>query len=147
GLFSFEPATPYFRYSNGNTRGRVLIVHGLDANKNMMNMLSYALADAGLEVFSIDLPGHGSSRAQFNGILAGEAVAHALDTLGPDTNVVGHSLGAALLLDLASSHPIENMVLFSPAPTPIQTIMARRTLLFEGQFDLGRIRSFAAQVE
>ncbi len=83
----------------------------------------------------------------FNGVLAGEAVAHALETLGPDTNVVGHSLGGALLLDVASTRPVGNMVLFSPAPTPIQTIMARRTLLLEGQFDLGRIRSFASQVE
>src|SRR5438874_12162787 len=70
GVFGFEPGTPYFRYSNGSTRGRVLIVHGLDANKNMMNMLSFALADAGFEVFSIDLPGHGSSNVAFNGVLA-----------------------------------------------------------------------------
>lgn len=147
GAFAFEPRTPYFRYSNGNTRGRILVVHGLNASKSMMNMLSFALADAGFEVFSIDLPGHGSSNVAFNGVLAGEAVARALDTLGPDTNVVGHSLGGALLLDVASTRPVGNMVLFSPVPTPVQTIMAARTLLFYGQFDLGRIRAFSSQVE
>jgi len=43
-------------------RGRVLAIHGLNANKNLLNLLSYALADSGLEVFTIDLPGHGQIR-------------------------------------------------------------------------------------
>lgn len=148
GIFEINPPTPYFHYSNGTeSRGRVLVVHGLDANKRLMNVLSYDLADAGFEVFSIDLPGHGSSPAPFNAVLARDAVAQVLDHLGSDTNVIGHSLGGALLLDVASDRPVGSMVLFSPAPVPIEKLQSRRVLVYVGQFDVGRLRVFPPRLE
>jgi pimeloyl-ACP methyl ester carboxylesterase len=147
GVFDTNPPTPYFRYSNGPARGRVLVVHGLDANKRMMNILSYSLAEAGLEVFSIDLPGHGRSSAPFDGVLAEEAVAGVLDKLGGNTDVLGHSMGGGLLLDYAEDHPVKSMVLFSPAPVPIDRVMSSRVLLVDGQFDPPPFRIFARQVE
>jgi hypothetical protein len=38
------------------------------------------------------------------------------------------------------------MVLFSPAPIPLQTVQVDRLLVFEGQFDPGQIRAFAGQI-
>lgn len=146
GVFEIDPPTPYFRYSNGNPKGRILVVHGLDADKDTMNMFSYGLADAGFEVFSIDLPGHGASQSPFNAVLAQQAVARVLDKLGSGTSALGHSLGGAFLLDFADEHPLDNLVLFSPAPTPVEKIEARRVLVFVGQFDIGRFRAFASQV-
>jgi hypothetical protein len=146
GVFAIDPPTPYFRYSNGNSRGRVLVVHGLDVNKHAMNILSYGLADAGFEVFSIDLPGHGASSEPFNAVHAGEVAGRVLGKLGADTSVVAHSLGGALLVDFARDHPVGNMVLLSPAPTPVDTIQVRRLLVIVGQFDLPPFRAFAAHV-
>jgi pimeloyl-ACP methyl ester carboxylesterase len=148
GSFDTVPPTPYLHYRpTGTLQGRVLVAHGLDSSSHVMNLLSYGLADAGFEVFSIDFPGHGESRAGFNAIQARNVVGQVLDKLGPDTAVLGHSFGGGVLLDLADERPIERMVLFSPAPTPLQQLQAEHILVFEGQFEPGRIRAFAAQVE
>ena len=148
GTFAIDPPTPYFHYFPiGSEHGRILVVHGLDASKEMMNLLCYALAEAGFDVYSIDMPGHGDSTAGFNAVRARDAVSEALDILGPHTIVLGHSLGGALLLDLASERGFEKMVLLSPAPVPVDRIHADRVLVFTGRFDLPRIRAFVPQLE
>lgn len=148
GIFNVDPQTPYFHYlPSGSIRGRVLAIHGLNSNKGLLNVLSYALADGGLEVFTIDLPGHGESSARFNALRARDTVAQVLDQLGPETLVLGHSLGGAILLDVASDRQVNSMVLFSPAPVPIDKILAGRVLLFEGEFDPGRIRAFVPNIQ
>lgn len=148
GTFPVDPPTPYFHYVPiGSEHGRILVVHGLDANKEMMNILCYALAEAGFDVYSIDLPGHGDSMAGFNAVRARNALSGALDILGPHTIVIGHSLGGALLLDLANQRAFEKMVLLSPAPVPIDRIHAEQMLVLTGQFDLPRIRTFVPQLE
>jgi alpha-beta hydrolase superfamily lysophospholipase len=58
------------------------VVHGLDASKSVTNILSSALADAGFEVFSIDLPGHGDSSVPFTAFSARAAVEQVLNVLG-----------------------------------------------------------------
>jgi pimeloyl-ACP methyl ester carboxylesterase len=148
GVFNADPPTPYFHYvPQGQRRGQVLVVHGLDANKEMMNLLCMGLSDAGFEVYSIDLPGHGDSKVGFNAVVARQAVNGVLDTLGPDTIVIGHSLGGALLLDLASARSYGTMVLLSPAPTPVDKIRAERMLVLTGEFELPRIRLWVPQLE
>jgi hypothetical protein len=147
GVFSTDPETPFFHYiPQGPSRGRILAVHGLNASKNVMNILCRGLADAGFEVYSIDLPGHGDSREPFHALRARSAVRQVLERLGPDTVVAGHSLGGALLLDIASERHVSAMVLFSPAPAPLVSFQADRTLLLVGQFDPGGIRAFAPRI-
>jgi heme/copper-type cytochrome/quinol oxidase subunit 4 len=80
-------------------------------------------------------------------MLARQAVSAALNVLGPGTAVIGHSLGGALLLDLANDRPFGSMVLLSPAPTEIDRIHADRLLVVTGQFDLPRIPAFVPQIE
>ncbi len=148
GVFRTDPPSPYFHYSpRGSERQKVLVVHGLNANKEMMNLLCFALSDAGFDVYSIDLPGHGDSETPFNALIARKAVAAALDSLGPDTAVIGHSLGATLLLDIANDRPLPSMVLLSPAPTPLDQIHSDHVLVMTGQFDLPRIPLFVPRIE
>jgi len=148
GVFSTGLPTPYTHYfPQGAQRGRVLVIHGLNGNKEMMNLLCLALSDAGFHVYAMDLPGHGDSLVGFNGMLARQAVNRALDALGPGTIAIGHSLGGAALLDLASSRSFGTLVLLSPAPTPVETIHADRLLVLTGQFELPRVQSFVPQLE
>jgi pimeloyl-ACP methyl ester carboxylesterase len=143
GVFNSNPPTPYFHYFKGvKPVGRLLVVHGLGGNKAMLNPICYSLADAGIDVFSIDLPGHGSSSASFNGMVADDVVAQILTQLGPETNVLGHSFGGALLLDVGASRHVRKMVLFSPAPTTVDNVQADSILLFQGQLDLFAVRRF-----
>jgi pimeloyl-ACP methyl ester carboxylesterase len=121
----------------------VLVVHGLDVSKEIMQLLSAALADAGFEVYSIDLPGHGDSTAPFSAPFAEDAIRNVVTSIGGRPMVVGHSLGAGLLLDLAADQDFSSMVLLSPPPTSLEQIHADRVLVVSGRFDVPRIRTFA----
>jgi pimeloyl-ACP methyl ester carboxylesterase len=147
GTFDTNPPAPYTHYlPTGTSRGRVLAVHGLNSNRHVMNMISLGLSDAGFEVFAIDLPGHGESPAPFNAIAGQQVVEQVFDRLGPQTIVVGHSFGGGLLLDMANDRPVTQMVLFSPAPVPLQKVQAERVLVFEGQFDPPAFGVFGSQI-
>ena len=113
----------------------------------MIQIFTASLCDAGFEVTSIDLPGHGDSPVGFNGVTAREAVQHVLDRLGDVRVVVGHSLGAGLLLDLANERKFERMVLLSPPPQPIDQVDLSHTLVVTGRFDIPAINSFAPELE
>jgi len=148
GIFATDPPSPYFHFlPRGQEIGKVLVVHGLDANKEVMNLLCRGMADAGFNVYAMDMPGHGASTVGFNTILARQAVNAALDVLGPDTIAMGHSLGGALLLDLANDRSFGTLVLLSPAPTAVDQVRADRILVLSGQFDLPAVQSFAPELE
>jgi hypothetical protein len=147
GVFDVSLPTPYFHYTAGGTpRSRLLVIHGLGGNKDMLNPLCYGLADAGIEVFSIDLPGHGSSTEAFNAVQATEVVRQIFHRLGKDTDVLGHSLGGALALEVAQDEAIRNLILFSPAPIPMEGIRSSHILLFYGEEDLGPILAFTPEL-
>ena len=143
GILNVSPPTPYIHYYGGNPpAGRVLVVHGLDVSKEIMGLFSSALADAGFEVYAIDLPGHGDSRTTFQTEAAAEAIRSVNTLLGEKTIVVGHSLGAGLLLDLAATEHFSTMILLSPPPLSIDQIHATRVFIATGDMDVPRIRSF-----
>jgi alpha-beta hydrolase superfamily lysophospholipase len=86
GLLDISPPTPFYRYlPAGEPYGRALVVHGLDSNKEFMETLSAALADAGFDVYAIDLPGHGDSTLPFNAVEASDTIERAIERLKPDT--------------------------------------------------------------
>jgi pimeloyl-ACP methyl ester carboxylesterase len=150
GLLQTSPPTPYIHYLPHTTLRAdprvVLVVHGLDSSKEVMQIVSAALVDGGFEVYNIDLPGHGDSPARFEGTLANETIRSVLATIGAEATVLGHSLGAGLLLDLAEDQHFSTMVLLSPPPIPLSKVLADRVLLITGAYDVGRIRAFAPLV-
>ena len=147
-FFQFIRPHPYLRYpAKTDTPGKVLVVHGLNSSKEFMQVFASALAEGGSEVYAIDLPGHGDSAVGFNAVAAQTAVSSALDYLGPNITVVGHSLGAGLLLDLATQRPFQTMVLLSPPPTPIDRIQVNRMLVVTGDWDMPRINAFIPSLE
>jgi pimeloyl-ACP methyl ester carboxylesterase len=120
----------------------VLAVHGLDVSKETIGLFSSALADGGFDVYAIDLPGHGDSRTGFQTDLAQQAISNAKRYLGEKIVVVGHSMGAGLLLDLAETEQFSTMVLLSPPPISIAEIHAERVLIATDRMDIPRIRTF-----
>jgi len=107
----------------------------------VLGIISAALADSGLEVYAIDLPGHGNSEAKFQTDLAEQSIRNTKAYLGEGTIVLGHSLGAGLLLDLAASEHFSTLVLLSPPPLAISEIHADHVLIATGEIDVPRIRS------
>jgi len=145
GILPIDPPTPYIRYfGHDSPIARVLVVHGLDVSKEVMRPISAALADGGFEVYAIDLPGHGDSPAPFRTDLAQQAIRNAKTHLGDETIVLGHSMGAGLLLDLAATERFSTMVLLSPPPLSVGEIHADRVLIATGDIDIPRIRNFVA---
>jgi pimeloyl-ACP methyl ester carboxylesterase len=144
GVLPIDPPTPYSHYlGSDSVHRRILVIHGLDVSRETMQFMSTALADAGFEVYSIDLPGHGDSTAKFQTELAEQAVRNATAFLGADI-VLGHSMAAGLLLDLAATEHFTTMVLLSPPPVSVSQIHADRVLVATGELDVPRIRSFAS---
>jgi pimeloyl-ACP methyl ester carboxylesterase len=148
GTFEIDPPTPYTHYlPAGTPRGRVLVVHGLDVTREVMSLTSEALVDGGFEVYAIDLPGHGDSKAKFETSRAEEAIRNTVAKLGENTILLGHSLGAGLLLDLAANQRFSTMVLLAPPPLATSEIQADRVLIATGAIDVPRIRAFVPIAE
>ena len=144
GTLSGTLSAPYIRFIPVNSPESssvrtVLVVHGLNSNKEFMQMLSMSLADGGFDTWAIDLPGHGDSPEKFSSEASQEAIETALDSLPAETIVVGHSLGAGLLADLAVSRRLGTAILLSPPPLRLVPINIDRLLVVSGGFDAPRI--------
>src|SRR5271168_2232453 len=110
----------------GAPRGAVVIFHGLGANGTVMLTTGQQFAAAGFRVYLPDSPGHGGNAAPFS-FAANEACARGLFATSPlrssipvDRRIVlvGHSMGAALVVRLADQMqaPASATIAVSTAP-------------------------------
>ena len=107
-----------------------------------MQTFAMALADAGVDTYAIDLPGHGDSSGPFSYANSLQAVTSLLDTFERHPVVVGHSMGGGLLADLAPLREFETMLLLSPVPLPVEDFPARRLLIVSGGLETPRVNAF-----
>jgi pimeloyl-ACP methyl ester carboxylesterase len=126
-----------------NTRGSIIVFHGLSANRRIMLRLGEQLTDTIDRVYLLDLPGHGDSTEPFSFARAEECAARAVATLArrgeinPDTTtLVGHSMGGAIAIRLADHFPVLTTVAISPAPIVLPRRMPSNLLVFSAQYDL-----------
>jgi pimeloyl-ACP methyl ester carboxylesterase len=105
------------------TRGSVVLFHGLAANKKIMAYLAHGFANEKLRVFVPDLPGHGRTPGPFSferaescaDSLVRELIARrAIDA--QKTILAGHSLGGAIAIRVAARLGVAGVVAISPAP-------------------------------
>lgn len=104
--------------------GTAVLVHGWTADSRTWWRVAPALADAGFDVVAVDLPGHGATPAPGRPrTVAGwaEDLAETLDAESlprPIALGVGHSAGAATLVELAAAQPARfaSIVLEEPPP-------------------------------
>ncbi len=147
GILPINPATPYIRFSpDSSPAATVILVHGLNSNKEFMQSFGMALAESGFQVYAFDLPGHGDSGEPFTFELSSLAVERVIDHIGGKPLLVGHSLGGALLIDLAPTRALETMVLLSPAPVAVEALEVGRILVVTGDLDAPRINEFVPRL-
>ena len=104
------------------TRPPLLIAHGLFGSARNWGGVAGRLAAGGRRVVAVDMRNHGDSpfadRHDYPA-LAGD-LAEALAPLGPEVDLLGHSMGgkAAMALALAHPGPLRRLVVADIAPVP-----------------------------
>ncbi len=122
----------------GKRCGTALLVHGIPSNKHMVFRIAEALAAAGFEVVTVDLPGNGDSMLPLSYIGAKKTLGAAARYLGGNSVdvVIGHSLGATLAGQAIFAGELRSRALFAFGALPeIGSRTATRLWYFGGQFD------------
>jgi pimeloyl-ACP methyl ester carboxylesterase len=123
---------------SGEPLGSVVLLHGLSANKKIMEYMARGFSEKGLRVFVPDLPGHGRTPGPFSFSSAeccsesflNQLIAHgAVDPAR--TILAGHSMGGAIALRLAAQIPVGGATVLSPAPMRTEQGVPRELLPFE----------------
>src|SRR5579864_5911890 len=123
---------------SGEPLGSVVLLHGLSANKKIMEYVARGFSEEGLRVFVPDLPGHGRTPGPFSFSSAercsesflNQLIAHgAVDPA--HTILAGHSMGGAIALRLAARIPVGGAIVLSPAPMRTAQGVPRELLPFE----------------
>jgi pimeloyl-ACP methyl ester carboxylesterase len=131
-----------------------ILIHGLSANRKLMYHLANTLADGGLRVFALDLPGHGDNtdpftfaRAQQCATVAVESLIHS-GTIDPKrTALVGHSMGAGIAIRMADHEPVAATIAISPGPMPLPLRMPANLLVFSAQYDIDVLKRQAEKIQ
>jgi len=106
-----------------DVRGYVVLLHGLSANKKIMNYLARGFAAQNLRVFVADLPGHGRTPGPFSferaetcteALVRELAARRAIDP--KRTILAGHSMGGAIAIRAGARLGIAGVIAVSPAP-------------------------------
>lgn len=93
-----------------------LLVHGWGGWAAQFGAIAHALADAGFEAVSVDLPGHGQDRARRTDMFQWADALHALvEHRGAPALIVGHSLGAMAASYAFDDTPPPAAVFLAPA--------------------------------
>lgn len=98
----------------------VVFVHGIRISGSVWGPVA-AIVGRDRPVATPDLPGHGSHRDQaFNVDAAVAAVVEAIDSLGGQALVVGHSMGGYVSIATAAAHPerVKGLVAMGCTATP-----------------------------
>jgi carboxylesterase len=99
----------------------VLGIHGYAGYPGELALPAKKLYEAGYDVFVIRLPGHGTSGFDFmqtDKEMWLKAAKEAYEDLAKEyeqVDVMGHSMGGAIAIILASLYPIKALVLYAPA--------------------------------
>jgi pimeloyl-ACP methyl ester carboxylesterase len=123
---------------SGAPQGSVVLLHGLSANKKIMDYVARAFSEQGLRVFVPDLPGHGRTGGPFSPARA-EACTEsfvrelmATHLVVPERTILaGHSMGGAIAARIASRVPVAGVLAISPAPMRAARGTSPEMLLFE----------------
>jgi pimeloyl-ACP methyl ester carboxylesterase len=145
--FAVRGARPLVAWSWGETgRPIVLLVHGWEGRGAQLGGFVAPLLAAGFRVVAYDAPAHGESRGRESTVPeAAQAIADVIDSVGPVTAIVAHSLGAAATtLALSRGVSADRVVYLAP-----MVAVAEAVRRFAGFLALSpaATSAFAARVE
>jgi pimeloyl-ACP methyl ester carboxylesterase len=139
--------------AGAESRGSVVVLHGLCANRKIMFPFSYQLARAGMRVYTVDSPGHGENTDAYSFARVEQCVAAAVEYLTdsgkikPDTTaVIGHSMGGAAAVRLADRDPVAATIAISPGPMVMPQRMPSNLLVFSAGHDLNLLKHQATRL-
>ncbi len=121
---------PFFR--EGTRNEVVLLIHGFTATPSQMRPMADVLSAEGYAVRGILLPGHGQTlaameRSNWEQWLAGaEGALKELLAKYARVDIVGHSMGGLITLNLASRYPVNRIATLS-APVRVRSPLVRLT--------------------
>jgi dienelactone hydrolase len=117
--------------------GAVVLLHGISANRLIMQYLARSFAELGLRVYVPDLPGHGRSPGPFSpeeaegcslSLVRGLA---ARGMIVPERTILaGHSMGGAIAIRIAERFRPAGVIAISPAPMQPAHGVISENLLF-----------------
>lgn len=85
-----------FRPAGSGPHPVALLAHGYTASKETLFRYGEALAAAGFECYSVDLPGHGASPRFYSFVEAAHTLEELARAVGPVDVFVGHSMGGSV---------------------------------------------------
>lgn len=168
GLLATRACTVLFtRYEHTSDpiEASAVVIHGLSANRKLMEPLAERLGRNRIRAYAIDMPGHGDSNEPFSFERAEQCAAEFIEAVAArgdvDPNrlvVVGHSTGGGIAIRLADRIDARATVALSPAPltpqpgplehaTPFRLPprLPRNLLVFIAQLDPYPIRDSAKE--
>ncbi len=132
---------------------RILVFHGLSANRRLMLPLGVWLQTENTNVYLFDLPGHGDHPSPFSFQRAEQCAAEVLEALtsradpaGQHTALVGHSMGGGIVVRLADQSPTAATIAISPGLWQSPRRMPVNLLILTGEFDLPQLQRQARQL-
>lgn len=146
--------TPATFIGNNEIQGRgvAILIHGFQCNKSMMVKLGKFLANAGMSVYAIDLPGHGDSPIAFTKENSYEAARVAVSTIIRQSGVdqkkvvlIGHSFGASTLAPVALDWPnLGSSIYIGPGELKLPDPKAlRNVMVLTAERDYAHIKDYA----
>lgn len=143
------PITVYPRGNGANVVSAVFL-HGLAADRRVMYYLANSLAEGGVHVFVLDLPGHGDNTDAFSFARAEDCARIAVESLKRrrvidlnSTVLIGHSMGGAIAVRIADRDPVLATIAISPAPMAPPRRMPANLLVLSAQFDIPELKQQA----
>ncbi len=132
---------------------RILVFHGLSANRRLMLTLGAWLRAENTSVYLFDLPGHGDHPAPFSFQRAEQCAAEAVEALaarddptGQHTALVGHSMGGGIVVRLADQFPTAATIAISPGLGRAPRRMPVNLLILTGDFDIPQLQRQARKL-
>lgn len=118
-----------YRWQVDQPRASCLLVHGYAEHAGRYDAVAHALAGAGIEVWAVDLRGHGHSPGRRADVRRFQDFVSDVATLSEQVHaerpglpalVLGHSMGGAIALQLALEHPewVDGLALSAPFLRP-----------------------------
>ena len=133
--------------------GAAVVLHGLSANRIIMQNLGQWLAAQGFRVYLVDAPGHGDTPGHFSNAETLDSTLGVLSELlrsgqiDPQTTIfVGHSMGGEIAIRLADYFPAVATVALSPAPMILPRRVPFNLLVIGAQFDLPPLKEIAERL-